>query len=186
MNELIQQGNDPQAIAIHEAAHAALFLLMGNARIVEVKVFDASCNPRGLCVAKYQEMSPHVLIAGYVAGMRAAKGKDWRPTPALLRGSLHIDEIEQAARMVGADGLMGLWLETVPMVDRAWGRIQALAAALLAAGGTLAGDAVHTVWDALSGTSSAPAKGLRRRAKSVGMDQRSVPFVHRSRRYPQC
>jgi hypothetical protein len=133
------------AIAIHESAHAAMYLMerRKNARIVHLRVADDAgvCRVRTRSGLKF----PHAVIAGYVGEMRALKGKDWTPTPEDFADCLHLDDIADAAALVGVEGLPQLWLEAAAMVDGAWHRIQALAAALQKAG-TLSGEQVEAIW----------------------------------------
>ena len=132
------------AVAVHEASHAALALMAGrkNARLRELIVRDDSS---GLCRVLWRQQSPHSIIAGYVGELRALEGKDWRPTPQMFNDAMHLDDIADAAAIVGVERLPALWLETVPMVDRAWHRIQAMAAALQRSG-RLSGAEAEAIW----------------------------------------
>ena len=136
-------GNSTNLIAIHEASHAALYMLAGrqHAQIIELRA-DDSC---GHCRVRYQQRNPHAIIAGYVGEMRVLEGQDWRPTPEMFSLNLHLQDIADAAALVGLDGLPGLWDETALVVDTAWDRIQAVAAALSVAG-VLSGDEVEAIW----------------------------------------
>ena len=115
-------------IAIHEASHAAVYMLAGpqEAQIIQLRVND-DC---GLCRVRFRRPNPSAIIAGYVGEMRVLEGKDWRPTPEVFGMNLHLQDIADAAALVGLEGLPMLWGETGVMVDSTWGRIQAIASAL--------------------------------------------------------
>lgn len=112
-----------------------------NAQIILLRVSDDS----GQCRVRYRQRNPHAIVAGYVGEMRALEGKDWMPTPEMFSLNLHLQDIADAASLVGLDGLPVLWDETALMVDHAWDRIQTIAAALSAAG-VLSGDEVEAIW----------------------------------------
>jgi hypothetical protein len=133
-------------IAVHEAAHAAVYCLAGRerARIVELQFHGDS----GLCRVRTRSgmKFPHAIIAGYVGELRALHGKDWRPTPEDFAASLHLTDIADAAALVGVEGLPRLWDSTASMIGGcAWSRIEGIAAALQEAG-TLSGEDVELIW----------------------------------------
>ena len=137
---------------IHEASHAAIYLTLDRA---DVQIIELTLDGNaGFC--HFRSRLPPVAnatIAGYVGEMRAIEGKDWRPTPEMFKENLHLQDISDAVKIVGLEGMPALWDECAEILDLHWGKILAIADALTERG-KLSGNEVDEIWRKFDGLNS--------------------------------